>query len=261
MNEPQQNTNDQPGAPAGVVAPPDGEFYLEPTPLGKRDVAGVMLALVALALIGAGGYIWLNPELSLASLAPGPRPPAAAEAELGAPAPHEHGAPNAAAAESSASPAAPAAPASAVADPPAAPTGTDAPPARAGVPAAPPAAAAPDMSCPQCGMHADRSLAHVVAHWSDGSTTHHDCWDCTFAWGRANGITLQEVQVMAHGSRLDAPQWLQAPAAVFLYGTSRIKGSMPPYVAAFDTRAAATAAQPELGGEVLDWEGLQAKFK
>src|SRR5258707_5753 len=44
------------------------EFYAEPATLSGRDTAGVVVALIALLLIGIGGYIWLTPGMSVAKM-------------------------------------------------------------------------------------------------------------------------------------------------------------------------------------------------
>jgi nitrous oxide reductase accessory protein NosL len=118
-----------------------------------------------------------------------------------------------------------------------------------------------DTGCPVCGMRTPASGSHCVALWSDGSRTHHDCWDCLLTYGKERGLSLQRAVVIARGSSADAPRWLEAASAWYLYGTQRIEMSMPPYVAAFASKAEAEAAQPELGGEVLDFAGLKAQWK
>ncbi|MBN2080628.1 nitrous oxide reductase accessory protein NosL [bacterium] len=117
-----------------------------------------------------------------------------------------------------------------------------------------------DQTCPYCGMLADKSASHVIASWSDGAHTHHDSWDCAIYYGQDEDLSMANAEVLAYGSPQDKPRWLDAAESWFLYDTKPVTGSMPPYVAAFDSRAAAEAAQPELGGEVTDFAGLQAKW-
>jgi hypothetical protein len=58
-----------------------------------------------------------------------------------------------------------------------------------------------------------------------------------------------------------SPHMLAAASAWYLYGTTKkVKGSMPPYVAAYPDKAAAMAAQPEMGGEAMNFAGLKAKW-
>ena len=55
---------------------------------------------------------------------------------------------------------------------------------------------------------------------------------------------------------------LDASAAWYLYETKHnVENSMPPGVAAYPDQAAARAAQPEMGGEVVDFAGLKAKWE
>ncbi|HES58777.1 MAG TPA: hypothetical protein ENO21_05045 [Firmicutes bacterium] len=45
--------------------------------------------------------------------------------------------------------------------------------------------------------------------------------------------------------------------AHYLFGTSRLKGSMPPFVAAFASEKAAREHQEELGGELADFNAMR----
>ncbi|GEM_PF-2229467 len=219
------------------------ELYEEPPRMTARDAAGVILALVALTVIGVAGYIWLTPGKGFADLLPTrtaqePIMPAAVPAEE-VPAMDQHPPAEAAAAvheqgRTSGD----------MTDEPAAPAAYD-----------------PDVRCLYCGMFAARSGSHAVAQWSDGSTTHHDCWDCLLSHGMEEDLTLTGATVAEHGSAPEDPRWLDAEQAWFLYDTKAIKGSMPPYVAAFVDRATAEGAQAELGGEVVDFDGLRAYWE
>lgn len=118
-----------------------------------------------------------------------------------------------------------------------------------------------EMNCPYCGMFADKSESHVVAAWADGSHTHHDGWDCAFFYGSENGLNLASAEVALLGSPADSPDWIDADAAWYLYDMDNaVPGSMPPFVAAFTTKGAAQAHQSEWGGELVDFQGLQAKW-
>jgi nitrous oxide reductase accessory protein NosL len=117
-----------------------------------------------------------------------------------------------------------------------------------------------DMGCPVCGMFANKSRTHVVVLWANGEHTHHDSFDCMFIHEKDNGMMLDQARVSAYSSRLESPSWLNAIQAFYLYGTREIEGSMPPYVAAYESRAQAEAARGELGGEVVDFAGLRKKW-
>jgi nitrous oxide reductase accessory protein NosL len=122
-------------------------------------------------------------------------------------------------------------------------------------------AAFTDSSCPVCGMFADRSLTHVVVRWSDGSYSQHDCFDCAFGMLAEGGKLIDRIEVSLYDYDNPGSRWKDARLASFLYGTSRIKGSMPPFVAAFADSGEASAALPELGGEQLNFEELAARWQ
>jgi nitrous oxide reductase accessory protein NosL len=210
----------------------ESEFYAEPAKLTRKDAAGVVIALLALAVIGLGGYVWLNPNLSVSGLLARQdrqvvgaelAPPAIARGKLVG----------------------------------ASSTSTDilnAPEELVGA-----ANADRQAECPQCGMVAGASEAEVVAQFADGSVHHFDSWICVFGWSKASGQAIADAVAMADGS-YSTPRWLKAADSVFLYDTKRIPGSMPPYVAAFATEAEATAGQTETGGQVVRWSELQQRF-
>lgn len=195
------------------------EYYAEPADLRGRDIAGVVLALLALTIIGYCGYVWLNPDLQmtdiLARLKPGHTEMAASS---------ESGSSNLSKAPPRTTP------------------------------------AMNHTSCPYCGMFTDQSESQIIAKWSDGSETHHDGWDCAFSWGAQQNIRLESAQVSRYGSEVNEPDWLDAAAATYLYDTKELKEAMPPFAAAFADRAAAEAAQGELGGTLVDFAGLQKSF-
>ncbi|MEZ5338841.1 MAG: nitrous oxide reductase accessory protein NosL [bacterium] len=118
-----------------------------------------------------------------------------------------------------------------------------------------------DSSCPYCGMFADRSLTHVVVRWSDGSYTQHDSFDCVFNLMADEDLSIDAIEVTAYDIDKPGSRWLDATAACFLYDTNTVQGSMPPYVAAFANATDASSAQPELGGQVLDYNGLAAMWQ
>jgi hypothetical protein len=215
-------------------------------PMTGKDAFGVVVALVALVLIGAAGYVWMTPGVSFSALIPSASkvaveptndyqsaPVAAVHklhsgASVGAGVPAEH------------SEMQPDGDNSLLADP---------------------HLHDHDLSCAYCGMFSDKSLSHSVAQWSDSSHTHHDGWDCLFRYGQDSGLVLEDAAVLKHGSTPEEPVWIAAKEAWFLFDTKKIKGSMPPFVAAFETKAAAQAAKAELGGEVLDFAVLSSKWE
>jgi nitrous oxide reductase accessory protein NosL len=213
---------------------PEGEFYVEPAKLTRKAAMGVVLALLALTVIGVGGYIWLNPNLSVS--------------ELMARRPDQAASPGRGLVRGSAS---------------VKPIGRAEAPASAKVNSDLTAAANADRQaeCPQCGMMAGASEAEVVAQFGEGSVSHFDSWVCVFGWSKAQGQPVQDAVVLAHGSTRDVPRWLTAADSSFLYDTKRIAGSMPPYVAAFGSATEADNAQADQGGRVVNWTELQQQFQ
>jgi len=294
-----QGTNPVAGREAGTGARPSGpvgtdhEFYAEPVTLTGRDTAGVILALFALLLIGTGGYIWLTPGMSLAKM----MNRSAAVASGGAGAPVRGSAVGTGPAPSATSAATPtvagsglplsnqeksgvespesgvkteksgvgspdlsltSTPDSGLRTPDKAPAGP-VPPGEDAVLAS--ANGERNASCAQCGMFAGKSYGEVVAQWSNGQIEHFDSWSCVFSRAKDKALRLSKALALAHGATPAAPSWLAASSAWFVYDTKSIKGSMAPFVAAFATKDAADAAQAQDGGQTVNWEGLQAKFK
>jgi len=118
-----------------------------------------------------------------------------------------------------------------------------------------------DMSCPTCGMPANASQAEVVVLWSNGDHEHFDSWDCVFARAAEAGLSIVRAVVREYGDMDAEPRWIKAQAAWYLYDVNDITMSMPPFVAAFDSAAAAEVAQAELGGELVSFAGLQAHWE
>jgi NosL len=183
------------------------ELYIEPTPMTSRDTLGVIAALLALAVIGVSGYVWLNPQLTARSLLVFRKEPATNVAVVADTAPAiEH------------------------------------------------------IDCPYCGMYADQSDCAVAVMWQGGGSATFDSFDCVFNYIKENDVKLAEGTVLSYADRELADSWVGLELATYLYGTTAIAGSMEPYVAAFGSKEQALEAQQTLGGEVVDFAGLQAKW-
>ncbi|MCB1185641.1 nitrous oxide reductase accessory protein NosL [bacterium] len=118
-----------------------------------------------------------------------------------------------------------------------------------------------DFSCQYCGMFADKSMTHVVVRWQDGSYTQHDSFDCVFNLMADEARSIDAIEFTAYDVDNPGSHWLDARNAWFLYDTDTVKGSMPPYVAGFASRADAENAQAGLGGQLLDFNGLAAMWQ
>ena len=185
------------------------ELYVEPTQMAPRDTLGVVVALVALALIGVSGYIWLNPKLDVHSLL-----------ALRA-----------------------------------------AKPAAVPMQSAPPATAGAHISCPYCGMYADTSESTVALMWADGGSATFDSFDCVFNYIKEKHVKLDSGTVRDYEAK-GGDKWIDLKQASYLYDTTAtVEGSMPPYVAAFDSKVKAEAAKKTMGGEVMDFAGLKGKWE
>jgi nitrous oxide reductase accessory protein NosL len=207
MSRREHETDTEPVIAASGAAPElhEQELYVEPAQMARRDTIGVVVALLALALIGAAGYVWLNPNLDFGTLRLAGRPAAP-----------------------------------------------------------PPVVAAADhpehVECPYCGMYADRSHGAVAVMWVGGGSNTLDSFDCVFNYIKENNVRLESGTVRSYDEPGGA-KWIDLKQAVYLYDTTvTIEGSMPPYVAAFSTREQAETAKASLGGEIVDFAGLQAKW-
>nr|MDQ3023375.1 nitrous oxide reductase accessory protein NosL [bacterium] len=116
-------------------------------------------------------------------------------------------------------------------------------------------------SCPYCGMFGDKSRSAVAVMWVGGGSNTFDSFDCLFNYMKDNNVQLQSATVKNYVVK-GKPEWIDAPAATFLFGTTTVvEGSMEPYVAAFATRDLAQNAMKDMGGEVVDFAALENKWR
>jgi hypothetical protein len=110
-------------------------------------------------------------------------------------------------------------------------------------------------------MYADTSDVTVAAMYADGGSGTFDSFDCLFNYLKENNVQLDSGTVRdyeAHGG----DQWIDLKQATYLYDTTaEVAGSMQPYVAAFASSEQAAAAKKTMGGEVVDFAGLEGKWK
>lgn len=119
--------------------------------------------------------------------------------------------------------------------------------------------------CEACGMFVDVSPTRVEAVIQVSEMKHEHMFDCL---GCLHDYVHEHFGEEAKVARLsildyatfgtDKEVMLNGFEAYYLYGTERLKGSMPPYVAAFADEAAAKEHQEDLGGKLVDFEGMQA---
>jgi NosL len=128
------------------------------------------------------------------------------------------------------------------------------------------ALAAEEPTCENCGMFWNKSESKISASIKQGakSADHkYECFNCLKEGlaGLGKGATLGAVKIVDYPTvGTKSEKLIDARKAWFLYGTSRLKGSMAPYIAGFGTKDAATKAKATLGGEVLDWDGMWGKL-
>ncbi|MCH7472238.1 nitrous oxide reductase accessory protein NosL [bacterium] len=122
-------------------------------------------------------------------------------------------------------------------------------------------------ACENCGMFWDTSPTRVsVTIKADEKEEEHifECMSCTHTglveiYG--DGVELASLQVLDYATfGAEEETMIDGMKAFYLYGVERLKGSMPPYIAAFASEDAAKESQKELGGELLDFAGVKAKF-
>lgn len=284
MSDKQEEKLDQqpegPPPPGDVTQ--DDQLYEEPPRMTVKDTIGVIVALLALFVIGWLGYLWLTPGKSIGDAltfsSVGKKTDALAMAE-----PMDGAATTAADDEleetansmtMNAGSDTAAGMAQAMAEPADAAAETDLQSATGTEPPAGEMASSTDgdtmdqphlhdheMRCASCGMFTDRSMSQVVGYWKDGDETHHDCWDCLFNYAADNGLELDHALVKLFNSSLEEPEWIRADESVYLFGTAPIKGSMPPFIAAFASRNEAEGAQTELGGEIMNFSDLKSNWE
>jgi hypothetical protein len=121
--------------------------------------------------------------------------------------------------------------------------------------------------CETCGMYADESSTRVLASISvSGKAGEYvfeslGCmYDKLIEWGDA--AEVQSFKVLDYSSfGTKKPRFVDGMEAWYLFNTADLEGSMPPYIAAFASDKAASAASEELGGAVVQgWVDLMAEF-
>ncbi len=120
--------------------------------------------------------------------------------------------------------------------------------------------------CENCGMFTDISTTHSLAKITlDGKTAEHSfvCLECVFEklaeWG--DRASLKSIKVIDYNTASsDVRKYVDVGKAWFLYDTSKLKGSMPTYTAAFSSKAAAEKAKADLGGTLMQWDALKPKL-
>jgi nitrous oxide reductase accessory protein NosL len=113
--------------------------------------------------------------------------------------------------------------------------------------------------CELCNMFWDISATRVEAGYS-GGTHKFESMGCLFqSVDSKSDLTSIKVLDYSTASR-KTPKMIDGKSAHYLYGTSKLKGSMAPFVAAFASKDAATKAKADLGGEYVTFDGLWKKL-
>jgi hypothetical protein len=117
--------------------------------------------------------------------------------------------------------------------------------------------------CENCGMFWDKSATRVEFTVKvDGKQHTHqtECFGCLHdfvheTYGEVMPTAISVLDYATYGTKNE--KMIDAFDAFFLYGTERLDGSMPPYVAAFSSEEAAMDYEDELGGELVDFPGMR----
>lgn len=122
--------------------------------------------------------------------------------------------------------------------------------------------------CENCGMFTDVSSTNVHAMLKiNGKEAEHNfvCLECVYEFmhekvkGKAELTGLQVLDYSTFGTK--TPKFIDGMTAWYLVDTTKaLAGSMEPYIAAFATKDAATAAKQKLGGEVKNYKNTWATF-
>ncbi|MCB1220134.1 MAG: nitrous oxide reductase accessory protein NosL [Planctomycetales bacterium] len=124
--------------------------------------------------------------------------------------------------------------------------------------------------CDTCGMFCEKSSTRMQMELNiDGEKGlyHFESLGCVFnkmaelKEGGAKEIKVANAMILDYSTfGTDDEQMLDPHEAWYLVGTSRLKGSMAPFIAAFATKDMATSMQDELGGEVMDHDSMAAQM-
>jgi hypothetical protein len=129
------------------------------------------------------------------------------------------------------------------------------------------AAAAPEKDrprCEHCNMFWDISTTRIEASIKSGGKTATHLYESLGCLQQsvASGDTLTSVKILDYATASGkSPKLIDAKKAHYLFETTtRLKGSMAPFIAAFSSKEAAVKAQKELGGEYMTWEQAWKKL-
>lgn len=116
-------------------------------------------------------------------------------------------------------------------------------------------AVAADKKCELCGMFWDKSTTRLTATIKGDAGHTFESIGCLFQSVDAKAdVSSFKINDYATGKMIDGKK------AHYLYGTSRLKGSMAPFTAAFASKDAAGKAKAELGGEYVTFDDLWKKL-
>jgi nitrous oxide reductase accessory protein NosL len=120
--------------------------------------------------------------------------------------------------------------------------------------------------CDNCGMFMEKSATQVHATFEVEGVKHEHkfvCLSCVYEYAASHydGAVPTKLTVLDYNTfGTDKLAWLDTGKAWYLSGTSKLAGSMQPYIAAFASKDAALAQQQKLGGELLEFKAVQERL-
>lgn len=117
--------------------------------------------------------------------------------------------------------------------------------------------------CDMCGMFFDKSATRLTVTLTDGDeelNRKFESLGCLHNYVHENypEAELTALSILDYATfGTDSEEMIDGFKAYYLFGTERLTGSMAPFIAAFATEKAATAAQEALGGELTDFKGMR----
>ncbi|MDQ3023376.1 MAG: nitrous oxide reductase accessory protein NosL [bacterium] len=114
--------------------------------------------------------------------------------------------------------------------------------------------------CELCNMFWDISATRITAEFKGVGSHKFESLGCMYQ-SVDSKAQVTRFKVLDYASaKSESQRMIDGKSAHYLYGTSHLKGSMAPFVAAFSSKDSALAAQDKLGGEYMKFDGVWKKL-